>query len=139
MLRGLTTVSFFADDVMAAQNWYTKLLGIEPYFARPAGGRPAYVAFRIGDYQHELGIVDSRFAPHGRAGQAGGAVIYWHVDDVRASVERLVSMGHSPRGAGRARARVRHRIRDRSIREHPRGHVQPALPGDAHVAGGGVR
>jgi predicted enzyme related to lactoylglutathione lyase len=93
MPRGLTTVSFFADDVMAAQNWYTKLLGIEPYFARPAVGRPAYVEFRIGDYQHELGIVDSRFAPHGRAGQAGGAVIYWHVDDVRASVERLVSMG----------------------------------------------
>jgi predicted enzyme related to lactoylglutathione lyase len=93
MLRGLTTVSFFADDVTAAQNWYTKLLGIEPYFVRPAGGTPAYVEFRIGDYQHELGIVDSRFAPHGRPGQAGGAVIYWHVDDVRASVERLVSMG----------------------------------------------
>ena len=25
--------------------------------------------------------------------QAGGAVIYWHVDDVQASFERLVSMG----------------------------------------------
>lgn len=93
MLRGLTTVSFFADDVTAARNWYTQLLGIEPYFVRPAEGTPAYVEFRVGDYQHELGIVDSRFAPHSRPGQAGGAVIYWHVDDVRASVERLVSMG----------------------------------------------
>jgi predicted enzyme related to lactoylglutathione lyase len=93
MLRGLTTVSFFADDVTAAQNWYTELLGIEPYFRRPAQGTSAYVEFRVGDYQHELGIVDSRFAPHGRPGQAGGSVIYWHVDDVRASVERLVSMG----------------------------------------------
>jgi predicted enzyme related to lactoylglutathione lyase len=62
-------------------------------FVRPAEGTPAYAEFRIGDYQHELGIVDSRFAPHGRPGQAGGAVIYWHVDDVRASVERLASMG----------------------------------------------
>jgi predicted enzyme related to lactoylglutathione lyase len=93
MLRGLTTVSFFADDVTAAQRWYSELLGIEPYFARPSDGRPAYVEFRVGDYQHELGIIDSRFAPHGRPGQAGGAVIYWHVDDVRAAVKRLESMG----------------------------------------------
>lgn len=93
MLRGLTTVSFFADDVAAAQSWYAELLGIEPYFVRPAEGTPAYVEFRTGDYQHELGIVDSRFAPRGRSGNAAGAVIYWHVDDVRASFERLVSMG----------------------------------------------
>jgi predicted enzyme related to lactoylglutathione lyase len=93
MLRGLTTVSFFAGDVAAAKAWYTELLGIEPYFVRPVEGMPAYVEFRVGDYQHELGIVDSRFAPHGRSDKAGGAVIYWHVDDVRASFERLVSMG----------------------------------------------
>ena len=93
MLRGLTTVSFFADDVAAAAGWYTELLGIEPYFVRPIEGAPAYVEFRLGDYQHELGIVDRRFAAHDRSDQAGGAVIYWHVDDVRASFERLVSMG----------------------------------------------
>ena len=93
MLRGLTTVSFFADDVPAARDWYTELLGIEPYFVRPIEGPPAYVEFRIGDYQHELGIVDSRFAPHGHSGQAGGAVTYWHVDDVQAAFERLLSLG----------------------------------------------
>lgn len=93
MLRGLTTVSFFADDVAAAGRWYAELLGVEPYFVRPVEGAPAYVEFRIGDHQHELGIVDSRFAPHGRSDQAGGAVVYWHVDDVKASFDRLVSMG----------------------------------------------
>jgi predicted enzyme related to lactoylglutathione lyase len=93
MLRGLTTVSFFAEDVTAARDWYAELLGIEPYFVRPAEGTPVYVEFRIGDYQHELGIIDRRFAPRGRPDQAGGAVVYWHVDDVRASVERLVAMG----------------------------------------------
>jgi len=93
MLRGLTTVSFFADDLTAARDWYTQLLGIEPYFVRPAEGTPAYVEFRIGDYQHELGIVDSRFAAGGRPGRPGGAVVYWHVDDVRASVERLLALG----------------------------------------------
>ena len=82
MLRGLTTISYLADDVPAAQAWYTEFLGIEPYFE-----------FRLGDYQHELGIVDSRFAASGRATTAGGTVTYWHVDDVQATFERLVSLG----------------------------------------------
>jgi predicted enzyme related to lactoylglutathione lyase len=93
MLRGLTTVSFFADDITAARSWYAELLGIEPYFVREASGTPVYVEFRVGDYQHELGIVDSRFAAGARPGTASGAVIYWHVDDVQASFERLVSLG----------------------------------------------
>ena len=92
MLRGLSTVSFFADDVMAAQAWYAELLGIGPYFVRPVQGTPAYVEFRIGDYQHELGIIDSRFTPHGRPDKAAGAVIYWHVDDLRGACDRLISM-----------------------------------------------
>lgn len=93
MLRGLTTVSFFADDVAAAARWYTELLGVEPYFRRPAEGPPAYVEFRVGDYQHELGIIDARFAPHPRPKVPGGPVTYWHVDDVHATVERLLSLG----------------------------------------------
>ena len=93
MLRGLTTVSFFAEDITAARRWYTELLGTEPYFVREAEGATVYAEFRIGDYQHELGIIHSRFAAHARPGTPGGAVIYWHVDDARASFERLVSMG----------------------------------------------
>jgi predicted enzyme related to lactoylglutathione lyase len=93
MLRGLTTVSFFADDVPAAVAWYTELLGVEPYFARPLDGPPAYVEFRLGDYQHELGIIDSRFAPHSRPDKPSGVVTYWYVDDVEASFERLLSLG----------------------------------------------
>ena len=46
MLRGLTTVTFFADDLTAAAAWYTELLGIEPYFVRAVEGTPAYVEFR---------------------------------------------------------------------------------------------
>jgi predicted enzyme related to lactoylglutathione lyase len=93
MLRGLATINYFADDVPAAQAWYTEVLGAEPYFRREIGGKPAYVEFRLGDYQHELGIVDSRFAASDRPTAPGGAVTYWHVDDVRATVERLVSLG----------------------------------------------
>jgi predicted enzyme related to lactoylglutathione lyase len=93
MLRGFTTITYFADDVPAAVAWYTELLGVDPYFVRPVEGPPAYVEFRIGDYQHELGILDSRFAPHTRSDEPGGAVMYWAVDDVPASYQRLLSLG----------------------------------------------
>jgi predicted enzyme related to lactoylglutathione lyase len=68
-------------------------LGIEPYFVRPVEGPPAYVEFRIGDYQHELGIVDSSYAPEGGVRDPGGGFVYWHVDDVAAAFERLLAMG----------------------------------------------
>ncbi len=88
MLRGLTTVSFWAADLAAAKQWYTELLGIEPYFERPG-----YIEFRLGDYQHELGIIDSRYAPDGAASGPAGAIVYWHVDDLNATLEQLLSKG----------------------------------------------
>jgi predicted enzyme related to lactoylglutathione lyase len=96
MLRGFTTVTFYADDVPAAVDWYTKVFGQEPYFVRPLEGPPAYVEFRVGDYQHEFGILDSRFAPHAKADAPGGAVIYWAVDDIQASFDRLLGLGATP-------------------------------------------
>ncbi|NGP06316.1 VOC family protein [Rhodococcus sp. 14C212] len=93
MLRGLSTVTFFADDLTAAGAWYAELLGVEPYFRRSVEGRLAYLEFRTGDYGHELGIIDSRFVAHDRPGQAGPATTYWHVDDPAAALERLESMG----------------------------------------------
>ena len=76
MLRGLTTVNYLAHDVAAAVDWYTELLGVEPYFSRSVEGTPAYAEFRIGDYQHELGILDRRFAASGRPGQILGGPAY---------------------------------------------------------------
>lgn len=87
MLRGLTTVSFYADDLAAAKAWYSELLGIDAYFEVPG-----YLEFRIGDYQHEFGIIDRRYAPHATSAPAG-AVVFWHVDDVPATVERLAELG----------------------------------------------
>jgi predicted enzyme related to lactoylglutathione lyase len=106
MLRGFATISYWADDVEAARDWYAELLGIEPYFVRPEEGPPAYVEFRVGDYQDELGIIDRRYAPPGTASGPGGVVMYWHVDDVAATFDRLLSMGAkeyqpiTPREAG---------------------------------------
>ena len=112
MLRGLTTVSFWADDVAAAKRWYTELLGIPPYFARPDPEHPVYFEFRLGDYQHELGIIDRSYAPQGAAATPGGAIVYWQVDDVAATVAQLLAMGakeYEPitqRGAGFTTASV---------------------------------
>jgi len=87
-LRGISTISFYATDHAAAKKWYTEFLGIQPYFEVPG-----YFEFRIGDYQHELGIIDGHYAPEGSRTGPGGAVIFWHVDDLKATLEKLISMG----------------------------------------------
>ncbi|MFF0826548.1 VOC family protein [Brevibacillus sp. NPDC003359] len=106
-LRGFATISYWADDVQAAKKWYTELLGIAPYFERSGpDGQLAYVEFRIGDYKHELGLIDRRFAPAAAIPGPSGAVMYWHVDDIESVLEKLFSMGakeYEPlvqRGAG---------------------------------------
>ncbi|HET6918013.1 MAG TPA: VOC family protein [Jiangellaceae bacterium] len=94
MLRGISTINLWAEDLQAATRWYTELLGIEPYFSSEAAGRgTGYVEFRIGDYEHELGIIDRRFAPDGLVAGPGGGIVYWHVDDVAATLDRMVSLG----------------------------------------------
>ncbi len=94
MLRGLSTLNLFAEDLPAATRWYTEVLGVKPYFTSEAAGRgPGYVEFRIGDYQHELGVIDRRFAPPGLTADPGGGIVYWHVDNVTATLERLRSLG----------------------------------------------
>lgn len=112
MLRGMATVSYFADDLDAAARWYGELLGVEPYYRFPHDGPPAYIEFRVGDQQDELGIIDRRYAPHGRAARPGGEIVFWHVDDLPATVDRLLERGatvHDPiteREAGFATASV---------------------------------
>ncbi|WP_257658241.1 VOC family protein [Parapedobacter lycopersici] len=94
ILRGLTTVSFYASDLEEAKKWYTDFLNMEPYF-----NVPGYIEFRIGDYQHELGIIDSKYAPGGATERPGGAIVYWHVDNVQATLDKLLSSGailHQP-------------------------------------------
>jgi len=108
MLRGLTTVVHPVADLDAAVAWYSDLLGIEPYF----NVQGAYVEFRIGDDEDELGFLNAAFAPHPDSATPSGATAYWHVDDVAAAVEELVRRGataHDPvtvRNAGFVTASV---------------------------------
>jgi predicted enzyme related to lactoylglutathione lyase len=84
----MATVTYWAADLEAAKRWYGELLGIDPYFERSG-----YAEFRLGDHQDELGLIDSRYSPGGTPVGPGGAVVYWHVDDVPAALERLQSLG----------------------------------------------
>lgn len=46
---GLRTAIYHAPDLAQAKSWYSKILGIEPYF-----DQPFYVGFNVGGY--ELGL-----------------------------------------------------------------------------------
>jgi predicted enzyme related to lactoylglutathione lyase len=102
MLRGVSTVVYLTTDLDVASRCYAEVLGIQPYFDRPARAE-----FRLGDYQLELGLLDARYLPDlggyasGGATGPAGVIAYWHVDTVSAALDRLVSLGasthHPPR------------------------------------------
>ncbi|WP_189152758.1 VOC family protein [Lentzea pudingi] len=89
----MSTVSYFADDLTEARAWYASFLGVDAYFERSTpDGVLAYVEFRIGDYQAELGIVHRRFEVTPSDGPAG-EILYWAVDDLDATLNRLRELG----------------------------------------------
>ena len=90
-LRGLTTVVFPVQDFERAKAWYADVLGVEPYM-----DTPAYVEFRIGDYQHEFGLLNVSMAgdfANAPGGSAGGAIVYWHVDNLEGTLDMLAAKG----------------------------------------------
>ena len=88
-LRGIATVSIWAENHEKAVAWYSELLGIKPYFERPG-----YAEFRIGDEEIELGIIDRKYAPHmAFPGKPAGVVLYWHVDDIEATFKHILKQG----------------------------------------------
>jgi predicted enzyme related to lactoylglutathione lyase len=81
--HGLRTAIYRAPDLDKAKAWYSRVLGIEPYF-----DQPFYVGFSVGGY--ELGLdPDSSSTP----GDPGGVTVYWGVPDANAALERLLSLG----------------------------------------------
>jgi catechol 2,3-dioxygenase-like lactoylglutathione lyase family enzyme len=77
-LQGLRTVIHPVDDLAAAKQWWTDLLGFGPYF-----DEPFYVGFEVAGY--ELGLLPD-------ANPADGALTYWGVDDVEAAVADAVAL-----------------------------------------------
>ena len=89
MFQGLRTVVYHVPDLAAATTWYTRILGMEPYFAEPF-----YVGFNIGGY--ELGL-DPDLSSGGPG--AGGVIACWGVADADQVLARLLELGagaHQP-------------------------------------------
>ena len=80
---GLRTAVYPVPDIQAAKDWYTRILGIAPYF-----DEPFYVGFNVGGY--ELGL-----DPDTSASQPGsdGPHAYWGVDDASSALKRLLELG----------------------------------------------
>ena len=103
MLRGMSTVSYYADDLAEARAWYAEFLGVDAYFERSTpDGLLAYVEFRIGDYQAELGLVHRSFEVTPSAAPAG-EILYWAVDDLDATLARLAELGAKTHDEARVR------------------------------------
>lgn len=94
-------VIYPTKDLERAKAVFTTLLGVDPYV-----DTPYYVGYRVGDRETGLN-------PHGHDEGMVGAVCYYDVRDVAASIDALVSAGASvlqePRdvGAGLLVATVR--------------------------------
>ena len=71
------------DDINAAKEWYTIVLGVEPYF-----DQPFYVGYNVAGY--ELGL-----HPEPKSGKVkiNNLLAYWGVDDVDAAFDELISQG----------------------------------------------
>lgn len=83
MFQGLRTVVYKVSDIVQAKEWYSRALGIEPYY-----DQPYYVGFSVGGY--ELGLdPDTANTQPG----PGGGVAYWGVADIDAAVLHLRAVG----------------------------------------------
>lgn len=79
---GLRTCIYRVPDLAAATEWYSKALGIQPYF-----NEPFYVGFNVGGF--ELGL-----HPQQNATANGENVeTYWGVEDIQITFAQLLSCG----------------------------------------------
>lgn len=83
MFLGLRTAAYKVDDIGKAKEWYSEVLGIEPYF-----DQPFYVGFNVGGF--ELGLTPTEGPV---ADKSEGVVTYWGVEDIDGEHARLLELG----------------------------------------------
>lgn len=86
MLLGLRTIVYYVTDIEEAKNWYTKVLGIKPYY-----DTPYYVGYSVGGY--ELGLHPGK---GGSSEKETGSVAYWGVSNIEIAFKHLILMGATP-------------------------------------------
>lgn len=91
---GLRTCIYRVPDLADATEWYSKLLGFQPYF-----NEPFYVGFEVGGY--ELGLQPLPAVALAKEGPASAEATadkenvetYWGVDDIQTSFKNLLALG----------------------------------------------
>ena len=83
MIQGIKQFNYPVKDLAAAKALYGKLLGVEPYM-----DEAYYVGFRVGD--QEIGL-----DPNGHALGMTGPVGFYHVSDIKSSLQSLLEAGAS--------------------------------------------
>ena len=78
MTLGIRTIIYPVKDIARAKTLFSKLLGVEPY-----ADEPYYVGFSVGD--QEVGLDPN--------GHKQGMTAYWHVDDIKKSLQLLLDAG----------------------------------------------
>ncbi len=76
-MKDVTLITYPAADMAKAKQFFRELIGADPY-----ADSPYYVGYKSGNT--EIGLVPQ---------QAGGAIAFWTVDDIAASVKALVDAG----------------------------------------------
>ena len=79
-MQDVSLVTYAVADVTAAKRFFCALIGADPYVEGPQ-----YVGYKCGDM--EIGLV-----PSGTAREPG-ALAYWTVSDIAASVQDLADAG----------------------------------------------
>jgi len=101
MTEGIGPIIYPVKDITQAKKLYSTLLGVKPYV-----DGAYYVGFRVGG--QELGL-----DPNGHAQGMTGPVCYWHVNDIKKSLQLLLDAGAQAQqkvkdvGGGRLIASVR--------------------------------
>jgi predicted enzyme related to lactoylglutathione lyase len=83
MLLGLRTAVYYVEDVSAARDWYSSVLGTQPYF-----DEPFYVGFNVGGYELGLHPFEQKSITRGDV-----AVAYWGVNNAEEALARLLELG----------------------------------------------
>ena len=81
MNQGIRLFLYPVKNIARAKTLYSTLLGIEPYH-----DESYYVGFRVGDL--EIGL-----DPNGHSKGMTGPVGYWHVNDIKKTLQLLLDAG----------------------------------------------
>ncbi|MGN6675932.1 MAG: VOC family protein, partial [Thermomicrobiales bacterium] len=81
MTSGMKTIIYPVTDLAQAKTLYSTLLGVEPY-----ADAAYYVGFRVGD--QEIGL-----DPNGHRKGQTGPIGYYHVADIKTSLQQLLDAG----------------------------------------------